>query len=73
MITKEHLYSLGYELKTISTYNSSTDFRYSGRPYLINLNNGIIRVDFVRKSSLEFSELDKFKEWHYNYEENNTK
>lgn len=73
MITKAHLYSLGYEVKTISTFNTSIDFRYSGRPYLINFNNGIVRVDFARNPSIEFSDIDKFKEWHNNFEKNTSK
>jgi len=72
MITKEQLYELGFEVKS-NLLDGSTDFRISGSEsstYLVNLNDGSIRIIFDNNSSnkiVEFVDFKYFKEWHQNF------
>lgn len=78
MITENQLFKLGYEVKT-GLIDGSIDFRISdseSSPYLVNLQDGSVRIDFgnnVNTKSIEFDDFENFKKWHQHYNQINTK
>ena len=72
MITEYQLQSIGYYEKS-KLINNSRDFRHNdfeNRPYLVNINEGLVRVDHHMKSenrSFQTDDFQTFKNWHDNF------
>jgi hypothetical protein len=73
MINRNQIIELGYILKSKSL-KKSEDFKhidFEKRPYLINLNNGIIQIinDIKLKDrEISFDNIDDFINWHNKFE-----
>lgn len=73
MINRNEIIELGYILKSERTKEIG-DFKHTDfekRPYLVNLNNGLIQIikDIKFKGTeISFDKIDDFKSWHNNFD-----
>ncbi|EKT4502347.1 hypothetical protein [Flavobacterium psychrophilum] len=73
MINRNQIIELGYILKSERTKQIG-DFKhidFEKRPYLVNLNNGLIQIikDIKLKGTeISFDKIDDFESWHNNFD-----
>jgi hypothetical protein len=72
MIKREQIIQLGYNSKT-KGIKDDEDFKHNDfeeRPYLINLNKGVIQIiKDIRLKNIGslFNDIDEFENWHKKY------